>query len=42
MNLPLAFHGEATAVVAASPPEVFAFLHDHQRLSAHMGKTARR
>ena len=38
MNPPLAFHREATAVVAASPLEVFAFLDDHQRLSAHMEK----
>ena len=38
MNPTLAFHREATAIVAASPPEVIAFLDDHQRLSAHMEK----
>lgn len=38
MNLPLAFHREATAVVVVSPQQLFAFLDDHQRLSAHMQK----
>ncbi len=32
------FHDEATASIAASPQEVFAFLDDHRRLSAHMEK----
>lgn len=32
------FHREATAGIAASPEEVFAFLDDHRRLSAHMQK----
>lgn len=38
MKPPLVFHRETMAVVAASPPKVFAFLDDHQRLSAHMQK----
>lgn len=38
MTPPLAFHREATVIVAASSQRVFAFLDDHQRLSAHMQK----
>ena len=32
------FHREATTGIAASPQDVFAFLDDHKRLSAHMEK----
>jgi hypothetical protein len=32
------FHREATAGMAASPQEVFAFLDDHRRLTTHMEK----
>ena len=32
------FHREATAGIAASPQELFAFLDDHRRLAAHMEK----
>lgn len=35
-STPFARHEEAAAVVGATPPEVFAFLDDHRRLSAHM------
>jgi len=32
------FHREATAGIAASPQDLFAFLDDHRRLAAHMEK----
>jgi len=38
MNPQFQFHREAMAGMAASPELVFAFLDDHQRLSAHMKK----
>lgn len=36
VSTPFAHHAEAAADVGAAPPEVFAFLDDHRRLSAHM------
>jgi hypothetical protein len=36
MSTPFPNHEEAVADVGAPPPQVFAFLDDHRRLSAHM------
>lgn len=38
VNLPFRCHRESSADIAASPQDVFAFLDDHRRLSAHMEK----
>jgi hypothetical protein len=36
VNTTFTYHEEAAAAVGATPPEVFAFVDDHRRLSAHM------
>jgi hypothetical protein len=38
MTRSLMFHGESSAVVAASAPDVFALIDDHNRLASHMNQ----